>query len=446
MDQPRVCVIGAGAGGLSAAFHLAQRGYRHVTVYESADRVGGLCHSFTADNLGFDLGGNYVLPNFTAIRELADAVGAPLTGSPDRVTWDHTLNGGQGGLRSTLASVLVGTNLFAFGWAVLKYVWQLLRFHSVMSPEGFARVSGQPELCQPFSAFLKAHGLDPLRRLFVIPITLMGYAGPGEPGKEHPSDPEYFDTIATAYVLKYVDLRTLWVLLLAGTGLSKTWPKRFADGYQRLWERVAWNLDVRLSTQVLSITRGDKVTVRSRRNDVETTEVYDKLVLACPAQATLRFLDATDLERNLLQRFKQRLYFVQMARTRGMPDHIVDVIPPTAFGRAWAWVKQWPGSDICVYYAPVSDQVSDEHVRQAITEDVRRIGAEVLEFRESQRWPYFPHLEPEDLAAGTYDLLEGLQGERHTLWLGNTLAYELAARSAAYAKARVQQFFPPVQG
>ena len=34
-------------------------------------------------------------------------------------------------------------------------------------------------------------------------------------------------------------------------------------------------------------------------------------------------------------------------------------------------------------------------------------------------------LTPEDLAAGTYDQLEGLQGERHTLWVGNTLAYEL---------------------
>lgn len=446
MEQARVCVIGAGAGGLAAAYHLSRRGYRRVTVLESAARVGGLCDSFTADNRGFDLGGNYVLPNFTAIREIADAVGAPLTSSPDRRTWDHTLDGGQGGLRSTLSSVLVGTNLFAFGWALLKYVWQLLRFHAVMAPEGFARVSLRPDLCQPFARFLAQHGLQPLRRLFVIPITLMGYAGPGVPGQENPADPEYFDNIATAYVLKYVDLRTLWVLLLAGTGLSKTWPKRFADGYQRLWERVAWDLDVRLSTEVLSVTRGEQVTVRSRCQGVETTETFDHLVLACPAQATLGFLDASDHERSLLQRFTSNLYLVQMARTRGMPDHIIDVIPPTAFGRAWAWVKQWPDSDICVYYAPVSDAVSDEQVRQSIAEDVKKIGAEIIEFRECRRWHYFPHLTPEDLAAGTYDQLEGLQGERHTLWVGNTLAYELAARAAAYSKARVAQFFPVVQG
>jgi hypothetical protein len=99
-----------------------------------------------------------------------------------------------------------------------------------------------------------------------------------------------------------------------------------------------------------------------------------------------------------------------------------------------------------VYYAPVSDEVSDEDVRSSIAEDVKKIGAHIVEFRECKRWAYFPHLGPEDLAAGTYDQLEGLQNERHTIWVGNTLAYELAARSAAYSQARVEQFFPVQHG
>ncbi|MCH7567370.1 MAG: NAD(P)/FAD-dependent oxidoreductase [Nitrospirae bacterium] len=45
----RVAIIGAGAGGLSAAYDLARAGC-HVTVYESDDHVGGLASGFKQPN------------------------------------------------------------------------------------------------------------------------------------------------------------------------------------------------------------------------------------------------------------------------------------------------------------------------------------------------------------------------------------------------------------
>ena len=45
-DKPQnIAIIGAGIGGLSAAYDLVRAG-RAVTIYEAADHVGGLAAGF----------------------------------------------------------------------------------------------------------------------------------------------------------------------------------------------------------------------------------------------------------------------------------------------------------------------------------------------------------------------------------------------------------------
>ena len=53
--RPRAIVIGAGLGGISAASHLARRGFR-VTVIEKNSHAGGRCSQFTRDGHRFDTG------------------------------------------------------------------------------------------------------------------------------------------------------------------------------------------------------------------------------------------------------------------------------------------------------------------------------------------------------------------------------------------------------
>ena len=45
MDQMNIAIIGAGATGLAAAWDFADAGHQ-VTIYEAADRVGGLAAGF----------------------------------------------------------------------------------------------------------------------------------------------------------------------------------------------------------------------------------------------------------------------------------------------------------------------------------------------------------------------------------------------------------------
>jgi cation diffusion facilitator CzcD-associated flavoprotein CzcO len=53
--QRTVAVVGAGFGGVGAAVMLARAGYRNVTVFEKADRVGGVWHHNTYPGAACDI-------------------------------------------------------------------------------------------------------------------------------------------------------------------------------------------------------------------------------------------------------------------------------------------------------------------------------------------------------------------------------------------------------
>ena len=72
----RILILGAGPGGLSAAYYLKRYGYRNVTVFEKLGRVGGLCRSVTEDNQAFDLGAAVISPAYREILRIARRVGA----------------------------------------------------------------------------------------------------------------------------------------------------------------------------------------------------------------------------------------------------------------------------------------------------------------------------------------------------------------------------------
>ena len=41
----KICIIGGGPAGISAAMYLQFKGYRNYTIYERQNRVGGKCWS-----------------------------------------------------------------------------------------------------------------------------------------------------------------------------------------------------------------------------------------------------------------------------------------------------------------------------------------------------------------------------------------------------------------
>ena len=59
----RVCIVGAGPAGLTAAMYLEKKGYKNITIYEKSERVGGKCYSpeYKGKRNGSDDGLPYLL-------------------------------------------------------------------------------------------------------------------------------------------------------------------------------------------------------------------------------------------------------------------------------------------------------------------------------------------------------------------------------------------------
>ena len=68
MEKKKVCIIGAGIGGLSAALRLAHSGF-DVTVYEQNNNVGGKVNLIEKDGYRFGTGASLLTMPFV-IEEL----------------------------------------------------------------------------------------------------------------------------------------------------------------------------------------------------------------------------------------------------------------------------------------------------------------------------------------------------------------------------------------
>ena len=167
MKTPHAVIIGAGAGGLTAAAHLARAGLR-VTVLEKNDRPGGRCARIERDGHTFDVGPTLlVMPGLYEL-EFA-ALGVPLRERLElqRVDPTYHLHFDDGGrldltcdlerMRTQLEAIEPG----AFG-AFLRYLEEGGR-HYALATEGLVRRNFRTlsEFLNPsmLPLFLRVHAL-----------------------------------------------------------------------------------------------------------------------------------------------------------------------------------------------------------------------------------------------------------------------------------------------
>jgi hypothetical protein len=442
-DAP-ICLVGAGPGGLSAAFYLRSAGYTNLTLLERAEQVGGKCHSPKVNGVAYDMGALEVTPSYVHVLPLIEKYGLEMT-SIGGIRLLDLANGTvyPGSYLSKDFGLLKDLDLAK---DIAKYFLELALTDGSLKGPGFRQVSA--ELARPFSRWLADKHMSTMARLFALPVSCYGY-GP-------------LDQVPAAYVLKYLD-RTDYAMLMTDVaedlfGRVGEWPRRLLGGYQSLMRHMADDLRdgegcrIHTGAHITSIRRnqpGDHpVQVEYTLDGESRREGFDHLILASLlTEDALGFVDLSAEERALFEPVSVRNYYCTLCEIPGLEvgtyamvvkdGAVVD--PPD--GTPCMIIKCWEETDLVTVYTCATDRLSIPEVERRVTQAAAAMKLDLLGIRETILWPYFPHVDSETLAGGYYERLTAQLGKNATWYAGGLMNFEDVEKCFEWSHYLVEEHF-----
>lgn len=428
MDKnQRICVVGAGPGGLSVAYALKQAGYRSVTVYEKSHRAGGQVHSEryrTPDgrDLTYELCALQPMgsPNMNAI--LRD-VG---------VTYDRVR---KVRIHSLLESKLIfgGTprEILApgFGRDVAAIGRTLVRFRGLARP-GLRLDGDLRELAVPFSDWIDQQGFG--SAFYALFQYSLGGLISFQREDQRPPALYGMKIFMQAFQppIRYINGKLVLI----------------QEGFQQVWERVAQRLDVRFGRHIHKIERSPQgVAVHT---DGEVVR-YDRLIVA--SQEYRDFLDCSPDEALIAEKRKTvgslRAVFIAQDCPADAMDLFVDCamrrraascIGMTAYGSFGDGYRLMSGSFVLA--DPKGDV--EKQIRELTDEVLAYVGGRFVEFVKINPVPGFgSYFETEEALNGIYERSEARQGQNSTYFVGETLSCGTNALVVDYSYDLVKRYF-----
>lgn len=261
----KVAVVGAGSGGVHAAWMLRHAG-ADVTIFEASPYVGGHAYAYPYEDdngtvypidMGFMFGSPVLYKEFKTLLSLYEI--------PRNQT------------RLSMAVQLDGE-----WWATGPDVSDEVKRFQTLADE---QCEQERWNTVPFWMWLKIHGFDEdFKRRYIAPLMAVLFI----------TDRGVYN-ISTRFMLKMAAGRTQWVNYLKG---AKAWTVNGAS--TRYYQAISAEMmdDIRPLTPVTKVTRNHgKVQITSTGPNGETTEEFDAAVLAVPGNVARAILhDSSWLE------------------------------------------------------------------------------------------------------------------------------------------------------
>lgn len=406
--QARIGIVGAGAGGISLARLLKDRGIENVVIFERTDRVGGKSLTWTWQGLAHELGTCYVGGNYGFVKTWFAEHGLGLFRL--RKSAGLRPDGSVTDFREFVSGPMRSRSLLEFA----RYSLTCLGYSfCARTPAGRAFLDN--ELSKPYDQWLLERRLGMVYRFALRSMTVMGYG-------------------ALQQVPALNGLRWTRPSLILKAALGEMFEP--VEGWAVLWERLAAGMEIRYDAGIQDVVREG---ARYRVETAHGAEMVDHLVVTTPldecgwmelppavssvalnvewhvmittlvvAEGWFRDWDTLFFEANTLAAAGPGLGHILGARRTG------DKVPGLPSDRP----------DVYVTYQYGAPLVSDEQALETLRRDIAEMGGRVTEVIVQRRWKYCPTLKPEAIASGMVWEMEALQGVENLWFSGATFSHE----------------------
>ncbi len=464
----RICIIGGGPAGISAAMYLEKKGYENYVIYEKQGKIGGKSYSPKIEVNGelrtYETGAIMGAKTYYAVHEVEEFAGVGHDDGPNMRRMYRNAAGEEIfpfdpkknfsvkkmldliKLKKQMKKLVEIMNTKYYGYDCYGHRGVAQGKFSGLSKgtEDFLQhIEGEnpnlKDLALPFDQFCRLNGVEEVMKIWIGPYTSFGYG--------------FFDEIPAAYVMKYLDTTTAIEFVA-----MRLWT--WKEGTQSIYEAANKKLKnpAHLNTEVVKVERpkdGEegKVKVTIRTAEGESVEEFDKLIVTTPLDWFANFADARDDEKELFSKIIHEKYvdFIGKFDEKAGPTisgYIFDNMVPERLGHAMVYYHRWEdleGDCPCTIYAlrnhMGSKDADYDFTIQTMLDDMEKCGFPVKERLYEQETYYCPHVSPLDYANGWYDKLEDMQGKQNTFYAGEIISFGDMEDTCAASKDLVERFF-----
>lgn len=411
----RIAIIGAGPSGISAALALRDHGYKNVVVFEKADRIGGKSHTHSYKGKAYDMG-SMIFHISDPVNELAQRFRVPtkpvLTSDIFlfHKTYEHP--------------VAYARSLYPFRSLALAYAKLRLIVHgSGLGKPGYGAYTN--DLYQPFSRFIKKHGLEPIAKAAEPASTGFGYG--------------FYEDVPAMYLVKFLG-SMLDASVILDWLLGRHSMRYFPNGWRAFWETVSEGMDIRCGSNIEKIDRrkdGVVIQVNGR------AETFDELIISSRLD-NLPFLKRSREESELFSMIKSyRIVSTLVEADKPLQtSFVVENASRKRIGHVIGFENYHPASKCYVTFQLADHDLPLEKILSYAKDDCAALGSRVKRVVSQQAWDYFFYVPTEGLRKGFYPRLDALQGEQHTYYIGSLLNFETVPHCIEYSRSLVRRFFP----
>ena len=461
----KVCIIGGGPAGISAAMYLEKKGYDDYVIYERQGRVGGKCFSpkinVFGENRTYETGAIMGAITYHAVHEVEEFAGVSHADGPNMRRMYRNRDGEEIfpfdikkntspkkirdllKLKSQMKKLVKIMETKYQGYDCYGHVGVAKGEYNGLSKEvsrPLHRIKGKnpnlKDLALPFDQFCRLNGVEEVMKIWLGPYTSFGYG--------------FFDEIPAAYVMKYLDTTTAIEFIN-----MRLWT--WKEGTQSIYEAANQKLKhpAVLNTEVVRIERPEEggVIVTTRDAGGDSRQRFDKLIVTAPLDGFLHYADADEKEQELFSKIIHEKYVDFIAKfpeDEGptISGYIFDNMTPDRLGHAMVYYHRWEDLEEncpCTVYAlrnhMGSPDVSYEYTIKSMEKDMKKCGFPVEKRLFEQETYYCPHVSPADYADGWYDRLDELQGNKDTYYAGEILSFGDMEDTCASSRDIVGRFF-----